>query len=167
MVIVTTVVTGLDFDKLQEDSATKAKLVGTVKSQVAVANGVDESQVEILLSKGSVRIEAHITADEHRELTTSVPSAADLTAIIVAIDSIAAVQEVGKRIEAGEPDTFRVAAGELTPQPVQPRMSVLLTPTTISTSTSREPPDTSKAPSVSKVAKHLLQLALTIGCTSF
>jgi len=120
--IATTIVTGLDFDQINDasNSALKAQLENTMKSKFATANGVQESQVAIAFSRGSVKVEATITALAEQTLTPKVPTGAEITSAVKAIPNIANVKKEGVEIAAGEPDTFKVAAGQMTPVAVQP-----------------------------------------------
>lgn len=118
--IATTIIAGLDFGKLEKDAALKTKIVDALKSNFATANDVPASQVAIILSKGSVKVEARITAKAGMNVTSNVPSAAELTNAVKAMPGIDAVKEAGAEISAGEPDTYKIAKGATAPTKVEP-----------------------------------------------
>lgn len=118
--IATTIIAGLDFGKLEKDAALKTKIVDALKRNFATANGVPASQVAIILSKGSVKVEARITAKAGMKVTSNVPSAAELTKAVKAVPGIDAVKEAGAEISAGEPDTYKIAKGATAPTKVEP-----------------------------------------------
>jgi len=116
----TSIISGLDFEKLDADAELKDQLTNSMKTRFAIANGVPESQVQVVLSRGSVKVQAQITAPPGQTLSPTVPSAADLTCDIKALPGIENVTEPSAMLAAGEPDTFMVPRGETAPAPVAP-----------------------------------------------
>lgn len=113
--IVTTVIEGLNFDKLMANASLLATFMQQLVHQFALSNGVDDSQVSLFLSKGSVRAEAHIQAKSSQSVSVKVPPGADLAATIQEIPGIDSVKLPGQEIQAGQPDAYMIRKGTSTP----------------------------------------------------